>query len=174
MPGPLLIEYLERRKAVYSRQEHEVAYTAPEIAESCHIHGRNFAKVVMIKVEGELSMMVLPAHFRVALDALQAALEASSLELACEHEFSYRFPRCEIGAMPPFGHLFGLQTYMVPVFERGEEIAFNAGSHSELIRMPLAEYLRLAYVTEVSEGVLSPAMLADNPIHAQQRRYNYR
>jgi Ala-tRNA(Pro) deacylase len=158
MPGQLLNEYLERRKATYYRQAHNVAYTAPEIAQICHIQGHSFAKVVMIKVDDELAMMVLPAHHHVAVEVLAPVLGAEQVRLSTEHEFSYRFPRCEIGAMPPFGHLYGLQTYMVPVFEEGREIAFNAGSHSELIRMPLAEYLRLAYVNEISAGVLSPGM----------------
>ncbi len=167
MPGQLLFEYLDRQQAAYIRQSHRIAYTAPEIAESGHINGRNFAKVVMIKIDGELAMMVLPAHFHVALDALTMALAVECVELASEREFSYRFPRCEIGAMPPFGHLFGLQTFMVPVFDEYGEIAFNAGTHSELVRMPLQEYLRLAHVTEVAVGVTPPSV---NSSKVQRRR----
>lgn len=167
MPGQLLFEYLDRRQAEYTRQPHSVAYTAPEIAESCHINGHNFAKVVMIKIDGELAMVVVPAHYHVALDVLQDELAANHIELASESEFSYRFPRCEIGAMPPFGHLFGLQTFMVPVFDVSGEIAFNAGTHSELVRMPLPEYLRLAYVTEVAAGVIPPSI---TPPKIQRRR----
>ncbi len=171
MPGQLLIEYLERQKADYICQRHSVAYTAPEIAQSSHIHGRNFAKVVMVKVDSELAMVVVPAHYHVELDVLAVVLGVDSIELATEREFSRRFPRCEIGAMPPFGHLFGLQTYMVSVFEEGEVIAFNAGTHSELIRMPLEEYLRVAYVNEVAGGVISPAM---TPPKMQRRRPRFR
>lgn len=163
MSGQLLIEYLQRQRAIFSCQAHHVAYTAAEIAEISHINGQNFAKVVMIKVDGELSMMVLPAHYHVDLDVLQTALGADKLEMAAEREFSYRFPRCELGAMPPFGHLFGLPTYMVPVFEEGSEIAFNAGNHSEIIRMPLQEYLRLAHVIEVDAGVIPPSAIARYP-----------
>lgn len=162
MPGQLLIEYLERRHAEFTCQTHNIAYTAPEIAEISHINGHNFAKVVMIKVDGELAMIVLPAHYQVDLDGLQSTLDADRLALAIEREFSYRFPRCELGAMPPFGHLFGLQTFMAPVFDEDREIAFNAGTHREIIRMPFSEYLRLAYVTVVSEGVLPPSLAHRN------------
>ena len=154
----LLIEYLERQNAQFIRQVHKFACTAAETARSSRVDSHCFAKVVMIKVDGELAMMVLPAHQQVDLDVLQAALGAETLTLAAEREFSYRFPRCELGAMPPFGHLFGFQTFMVPVFEEGEEIAFNAGTHSEIIRMPLEEYLRLAHVTEVPVGVEPPSL----------------
>ena len=162
MQSQLLIEYLERQRAQFTRQPHNVAYTAPEIAQISHINGHNFAKVVMIKVDGELAMMVLPAHYQVDLDVLQFALDADTIELAREREFRHRFPRCELGAMPPFGHLYGLQTYMVPVFDRNREIAFNAGTHSEIIRMPIGEYLRLAHVTEVVAGVIPPSVATAN------------
>lgn len=156
MPRQLLIEYLDKQHATYSCQTHEVAYTAPEIAERSHITGNQFAKVVMIIVEHELAMMVLPAHYQVDVESLKTELAVGSVTLASEREFGHRFPRCEIGAMPPFGHLFGLQAFMVPVFDQDKEIAFNAGSHAELIRMPFREYLRLAYVTEVADGIIPP------------------
>jgi len=163
MPRQLLIEYLDKQHATYSCQSHEVAYTAPEIAERSHIAGHQFAKVVMIIVEQELAMIVLPAHYQVDVDALRVELGVGHVVLASEREFSHRFPRCEIGAMPPFGHLFGLQTFMVPVFDENSEIAFNAGTHSELIRMPFNEYLRLAYVSELADGVVPPGKDKDIP-----------
>ncbi|MFT7129642.1 MAG: Ala-tRNA(Pro) deacylase [Gammaproteobacteria bacterium] len=151
MSEQLLIEYLDRRKADYTLHSHLKAYTAPEIAEQCHVAGNTFAKVVMVKVDGVLAMVVLPAHFQVDLDELTMSLGVSCITLACEREFAHRFPRCEIGAMPPFGHLYGLDTYMIPVFENQRKITFNAGTHSEIIRMSMYEYLRFAYVTEVDK-----------------------
>ena len=149
MPGQLLIEYLDRQRAIYSLQSHLVAYTAPEIAEVSHIAGNNFAKVVMVKVDGVLAMVVAPANYRIDLTGLVFQLGAKDIYLACEREFSHRFPRCDIGAMPPFGHLYGLETYVLPAFKPSGEIAFNAGSHTELIRMPASEYRRLAYAVEL-------------------------
>ena len=166
MPRQLLIDYLDRQYAAYNRQSHAVAYTAPEIAENSHITGHQFAKVVMIKLGVELAMVVIPAHDHLDLELLKTELGVSSLQLADEREFSHRFPRCEIGAMPPFGHLFGLQTFIVPVFSGEEEIAFNAGSHTEVIRMPLQEYMRLAYATEVDKRVLISSEIKTEPSSA--------
>jgi Ala-tRNA(Pro) deacylase len=87
-------------------------------------------------------------------------LAADHVELATEKEFSHRFPRCEVGAMPPFGHLYGLETYMVPVFDTDGLIAFNAGTHTEVLLMPLSEYLRVAHVTEVAGGVIPPGFIS--------------
>jgi Ala-tRNA(Pro) deacylase len=154
MPGQLLIEYLQRRGAEYETCIHEVAYTAPEIAEQSHVQGGSFAKVVMIKADAELAMMVVPAHYHVDLDELSDELAVDEVILASEREFGRRFPRCEIGAMPPFGHLYGLQTYMINIFPDDCPIAFNAGNHSEIITMPLQEYMRLACVVVVNKGVV--------------------
>lgn len=159
MQRQLLIEYLERRRARFFRESHRVAFTAADVAETSHINCHNFAKVVMVKVDGELAMTVLPAHCYLNLDAMKAELGVERLELAREREFDYRFPRCESGAMPPFGHLFGLRTYLVPLFDASGEIAFSAGSHSEIIRMPMREYLQLAYVEELNPDVAGPAAL---------------
>lgn len=166
MQRPLLIEYLERRRARFFRETHRVAYTAADVAETSHINCHNFAKVVMVKVDGELVMTVLPAHCYLNLELMKQDLGVEQLELAREREFDYRFPRCESGAMPPFGHLFGFRTYLVPLFDESGEIAFSAGSHSEIIRMPMREYLQLAYVDEVSPQVAGSASLPLVPDHA--------
>lgn len=155
MPGQLLIEYLQRRDADYTCQYHEVAYRAPDIARLSCVQGGSFAKVVMIKIDGELAMMVVPAHDHVDLDGVRGELGVDNIVLASEREFGRRFPRCEIGAMPPFGHLYGLQTLMAENFPLFGDIAFNAGNHSEIIKMPLGEYLRLAFVTIVSDAVIA-------------------
>jgi Ala-tRNA(Pro) deacylase len=160
MAGQLLIEYLERRKAKFRRQVHREAFTAAQAAKYSDVCDQNFAKVVMIKVDGVLAMVVLPAHHNLKLSVLSDVLGAAHVRLATEKEFACRFPRCEIGAMPPFGHLYGLQTYLVPLFEDGKEIAFNAGTHSELILMPLEEYLRLASATFIPRGGMTPSFIA--------------
>jgi Ala-tRNA(Pro) deacylase len=159
MPAEILIEYLDRSNALYSTQIHSGAFTAPEIAELAHIHGLNFAKVVILKMESELAMIVLPANYQVDLDELCEVLDVPFVELATESEFSYRFPRCETGAMPPFGHLYGLKAYMVPVFDKEGDIAFNAGSHCKVIKMPYYSFLRLSHVVEISSGVIPPNTL---------------
>jgi Ala-tRNA(Pro) deacylase len=172
MVAQLLIDYLKRSEADYQVQDHSVAFTAQETAECSHIHGRNFAKVVMVKIDGELSMVVLPAHYCLDLNILRDSLGVGSVALASEREFKHRFPRCETGAMPPFGHLYGLMTYMVPVFAEDETIAFNSGTHTEIVVMPYHEYLRLAHVMEIEEGAMPPA-LTPPMIHRRQPRFRY-
>jgi Ala-tRNA(Pro) deacylase len=167
MPAQLLIEYLDRSGVSYQLQSHVSAYTASEVAQASHIHGHNLAKAVMVKLDGELTMIVLPAHYHLELGLLAGALGAERAELATEREFVHRFPCCEAGAMPPIGHLNGVQAFLAPVFQEDQEVAFNACSHTLVVRMDYADFLRVGHFEVVEGGVLPPVM---NMPSLQQRR----
>jgi Ala-tRNA(Pro) deacylase len=169
MPSLLFVDYLQRSRANYTLLNHDLVYTAEDTARLLHIPPRRFAKVVMVKIDGELAMMLVPAHYRVALEPLRRALAAARIELAAERQFRYRFPRCEIGAMPPFGHLFGLRTLIAPVFDEFSEVVFKAGSHTEAAYMPFAEFRRLAHVEPVAEGAV-PRLRELSPTRLQRLR----
>jgi Ala-tRNA(Pro) deacylase len=127
----------------YVTIRHSPAYTAQEIAASAHIPGKQLAKTVIIKLDGTLAMAVLPASDKVDLERLKAAAGARTVALANEQDFQDRFPECEVGAMPPFGQLYGLDVWVAARLAEDEEIAFNAGDHTELIRMAYRDFDRL-------------------------------
>jgi len=143
MPVQKLKEFLNREKVKYISMYHSLAYTAQEIAALAQTPGKKLAKTVIIKMDGELAMAVLPACYRVDFDLLREVSGADSVELAGEEEFSDRFPGCEVGAMPPFGNLFGMKVYVAQSLAADEMIAFNAGTHYELIRMAYRDFERL-------------------------------
>ena len=89
-------------------------------------------------------MAIVPAKFHVDLVSLRRAANAKTAALATEDEFRDRFPQCETGAMPPFGNLYGLPVFADESLEDDKEIAFNAGTHRELIRMAWEDFKRLA------------------------------
>jgi len=143
MPARKLKEFLDEHNVKYVSITHSRAYTAQEVAATAHIRGKEFAKTVMVKLDGKMAMAVLPATRKVDLEALKQAAGAHKAELATEQEFQYLFPECETGAMPPFGNLYGMETYVDTSLTEDEEIAFNAGSHIELVRMAYRDYERL-------------------------------
>lgn len=144
MPAEKLKSFLDENGVKYVTIRHSPAYTASEIAQSAHIPGRELAKTVMVKVGNELAMVVLPASQRVDTAKVSRAAGGADVMLAREDEFRTRFPGCEAGAMPPFGNLYGMKVYLSPALAEDEEIAFNAGSHTELIRLRYADFERLA------------------------------
>jgi Ala-tRNA(Pro) deacylase len=152
MPVQQLKEFLDNHGVRYVSISHSRAYTAQEVAASAHVAGREFAKVVVVKVDGRLALAVCPATERVDLERLGRALGATDLALATEGEFLEFFTGCELGAMPPFGHLYGLETFASRQLARDERIAFNAGTHTEVLQMAYADFARLERPTVIDFG----------------------
>jgi Ala-tRNA(Pro) deacylase len=143
MPVERLRQYLEEQHVKYVRITHPPAFTAQEIAASAHLSGNEVAKTVVVKLDGAFAMAVLPAPDKVSASRLREVSGATMVELASEQEFADLFPRCEVGAMPPFGNLWGMSVFVDDRLIEDEEIAFNAGSHTELIRLAWSDYARL-------------------------------
>lgn len=156
MPVETLKRFLDERDVKYVSIKHSKAYTAQEIAASAHIPGKEVAKTVIIKLDGEMAMAVLPASYSVDFDELKKVTGAGTVELASEDAFKDRFPDCEVGAMPPFGSLYDMKTFMAASLAEDETIAFNAGSHTELIQMSFTDYERLESPIELAFS-LEPA-----------------
>ena len=143
MPAKRLREFLDGQGIPYVAISHPVAYTTREIAALTHISNKELAKTVIVKIDSELAMAVLPASYEVDLSLLRAATGARGVSLAKESEFKDRFPECEIGAMPPFGNLYGMAVYVEESLTKDKDIAFNAGSHHELLQVSYADFERL-------------------------------
>ena len=149
MPVARLKEFLDEQNVRYVSIQHSKAYTAREIAESAHIPCKDLAKTVMLKIDGELAMMVIPASSRVDLERFKEVVGSENVELASERDFTDEFPDCDVGAMPPFGNLYGMKVFVSQALREDEEIAFNAGSHTELIRLAYQDFERLVQPTPV-------------------------
>jgi Ala-tRNA(Pro) deacylase len=143
MPVKKLTDFLDSHQTKYVTIRHSRAYTAQETAQSAHIPGGKMAKTVMVKVDGKMAMVVVPGPDHVNLSELKRAIGAGKVELATEGEFKRLFPDCEIGAMPPFGNLYGMEVFESARLAEDDEIAFNAGSHTELIKLAHADFARL-------------------------------
>ncbi len=144
MPVRKLKEFLDKNDVKYVTMNHSPAYTAQEVAARAHVPGKELAKTVMVNMDGKMAMAVLPASYQVDFHLLKEALGAKEIDLASEGEFGEMFPECELGAMPPFGNLYGMDVYVAESLTEDEEIVFNAGSHTELIKMAYGDFERLA------------------------------
>ncbi len=136
-------QYLDRQHAPYTTISHKPGYTAKEIADAAQVPGKDLAKTVMIKLDGKMAMAVLPAAYQIDFRQLKEVTGASQVELAREYEFKGLFPDYEIGAMPPFGNLHGLDVYVAESLAEDLEIAFSAGTHTDLVKMSYATFAQL-------------------------------
>jgi Ala-tRNA(Pro) deacylase len=144
MPMQKLKEFLDSKGVRYVAISHSPAFTAQEIAASAHIPGEEVAKTVIVEMDGQLAMAVMPAPCRVDLERLREAAGANYAHLAAEEDFTSRFPNCEVGAMPPFGNLFDMPVYVDKALALDDKIAFTAGTHHELVQLAYEDFQALA------------------------------
>lgn len=143
MPVRKLRQFLDSHHIKYIVIDHSPAYTAREVAASALVPRREFAKTVIVHLDGRPAMAVVPASRHVDLTKLAAAAGAKQATLASEEEFQKLFPGCEVGAMPPFGNLYDMEVYVDDMLREDDDIVFNAGSHVQVVRMEYDDYQRL-------------------------------
>ena len=138
-----LKQFLDSKEIKYVVISHSLAYTAQGVAALTHIPGKELAKTVVVKLDGDLAMAVVPSSRHVDLAKLKSVSGAKLVELPAEKDFMDRFPDCETGAMPPFGNLYGMKVFADESLSEDKEIAFNAGTHRELVRLEWKDFERL-------------------------------
>lgn len=136
-------DFLDTNNVHYNCITHPTSYTAQGTAAYAHVSGNEMAKTVMVKLDAQLAMAVLPASAQLDLTALRQLTHARTVALAAEPEFEMKFPDCDLGAMPPFGNLYGVPVYVEEHLAQDSEISFNAGTHNELLRMKYDDFERL-------------------------------
>ncbi len=154
MPATKLKKFLDENRVRYITIQHSVAFTSQEVAAKMHIHGWEIAKTTILKADGKFVMAVLPAPCKVDLARLRREIGAKSVVVAAEDEFRSLFPECELGAMSPFGNLYGLPVYVDEQLAEDESIVFAAGTHTEAVRMDYKDFARLVKPKVMSFGVL--------------------
>jgi Ala-tRNA(Pro) deacylase len=149
MPNHNIKQFLDNQHVSYTSIVHSPGFTAQEVAASAHISGKQLAKTVIVKIGNQFAMVVLPANEYVNFGALKE-LTGMTVDLVSESDFKNKFPECEVGAMPPFGNLYNMPVYVSNHLGDYEQIAFNAGSHSELIKMDYRDFERIVNPKEMT------------------------
>jgi Ala-tRNA(Pro) deacylase len=142
-----LQEYLDAHKVTYQLLSHQKAFTASEIAHTLHISGKMLAKVVILKTDERFVMAVLPSNWKVDFERLADVLGGRQVRLATEEEFKELFPDCGVGAMPPFGNLYGLEVVVDQSLTEEEEIVFQAGIHLGAMKLRYQDFADLVHPT---------------------------
>lgn len=143
MPAGKLKQMLDERNIKYISINHSPAYTARETAASTFVPRREFAKTIIVDLDGEKVMAVVSASRHVDISSLRGLAGASEARLATEDEFKALFPDCELGAMPPFGSLYDMRVYVDEMVTEVDDLCFNAGSHEQIMRMSCVDYLEV-------------------------------
>ncbi|HZZ72479.1 MAG TPA: YbaK/EbsC family protein [Pirellulales bacterium] len=135
--------FLHQRGIAHQMLAHEPTFSAQRMAEMVHVSGDEVAKAVLLKIDGKYELAVLPATYYVYPELVRQSLQARAVELATEEECGRIFPDCEVGALPPFGSLYGLQTVIDASLTEDDEIVFEGNTHHEAIRMKFQDFERI-------------------------------
>ena len=144
MPSQTVRGFLDASDVQYRTIPHPEAFTASETAAAAHVPGSELAKTVIVKLDSEPAMLVLPSTCRLDMERVRTATGSETAQLATEEEFRFLFPDCELGAMPPLGKVYRLPVYVCQGLTQEPEICFNGGSHRQLVRMAYAEFAQIA------------------------------
>jgi Ala-tRNA(Pro) deacylase len=137
-------QYLRDNGVPFEVMAHSEAYTMQEVAAELHVPGKQVAKVVIVKANGKMIMLVIPSPYRLDFAKVRALLGAKKVSLAKEEEFANLFPDCAIGAMPPFGNLYDLPVYVDQALAEEPDIVFRVGTHRHTMKLAYADFARLA------------------------------
>jgi len=143
MPVQRLKDFLLENDIRYVEMSHSPAYTAQEVAQATHIPGKEVAKTVIVKLDGEVAMAVVPSSYRIDFEELAEETGCHEATLASEDEIGPLFPGCELGAMPPFGNLWGMRVFAADSLAEDERIAFSSGGHRSVISLSFDDFRRL-------------------------------
>lgn len=145
MPSKRLKYFLDSNDVNYQLMNHSIAFSALELSEVTHIPEDYLAKTIIVKTPTHLLMCVVRANDNLDMNLLKKLLNQNDITLATEQEFSREFPDCEVGAMPPFGNLYDMGVYVSDALEKNKDIYFNAGNHSEMIKLSFSDYEHLVH-----------------------------
>jgi len=139
-----LEQYLRENDVPFEAMTHKQAYTMPEVAAALHLSGRQVAKVVIVKADGDMVMLVVPSPHRLDFASVRKMLGAKKVSLAKEEEFANLFPDCATGAMPPFGNLYDVPVWVEQALAEQGDIVFRVGTHRDTMKVAYADFARLA------------------------------
>lgn len=142
-----LEQYLQQNDVPFEVMAHRQVYTMQEVAAALHVPGKQVAKVVMVKADGEMAMLVISTLYRLDFAKVRALLDAKEVSLAKEEEFADLFADCATGAMPPFGNLYDLPVYVDQALAEEANVVFRIGTHRHTMKVAYSDFARLAQPT---------------------------
>jgi Ala-tRNA(Pro) deacylase len=142
--------FLDSNRVEYTHTVHPLAFTAREVASADHVPAREFAKTVLLSGDHGYAMAVVPAARLVDFQEVRLALGLTHARLATETEIAQLFPDCELGAMPAFGNLYDVPVFLDSALAGEPVIAFNGGTHRDVVHVRTEDFRRLAQPTLVS------------------------
>lgn len=140
-------DYLRRQRVPFDVLPHRTTFTAQRMAHTLDVPGDNVAKTVVVESDDHFALMVLQASHFVDMPKARQALSAASIKLAMEDDLSDLFPDCELGAVPPFGSRYEMETVVDESLSHDDYIVFEGNCHDEAISMRYGDFAAIEQPT---------------------------
>ena len=130
-----ILAILDEKKISYEVFEHDPVYTNPAMAEALNVSESETVKsLVLTTKEGKMIVLVLPGNKKVNWKQAATASKTKKVTFAKPDEVS-RAVGCEVGCVPPFGHMTALPTYMDSDLTKKNFVYFNPGVHDKSFKI---------------------------------------
>jgi len=130
-----IIGMLEDTKVSYEIVEHEPVYTNPAMAEALNVSEAETVKSLVLKTrEGNMIVLVLPGNKKVDWKQAAAGAKTKKVSFAKPEDVSEAVG-CEVGCVPPFGHMTEIPIYMDPDLTKKNFVYFNPGVHDKSFKV---------------------------------------
>ena len=137
-----IIRLLESNNIKYQALEHE---PTPTCEDSARVRGTSMdqgAKALICFGDKKPILIVLPCSKKLDTKTFKSLFGVKDLRFATPIEVE-SLTGLQIGAIPPFGHLFGMNNYVEENLGKNEIIAFNAGDRRKSVTMKYLDYIRI-------------------------------
>ncbi len=147
-----ILNHLDKSKVKYDIVEHKTVYTAYDLAQTLKKKLQEIAKTLLVKVDKEYYVVVIPAHYKLDLKKIKKLLKAKKVRIAKESEMKTKF-KVKPGAITPFGSTHKVGVIVDTALAKAREAIFSAGSFTESVRMKVKDFLKLEDSTTGSVAV---------------------
>jgi prolyl-tRNA editing enzyme YbaK/EbsC (Cys-tRNA(Pro) deacylase) len=137
-----LITLLEENKIVFNHLEHQEVKTSEEAAKVRGTRLEQGAKALLMFGDDKPLLAVMSAAKKLDNNRFKKFANIKNLRMATSSEVE-TISGTIIGAVPPFGNLFGLPVYVDEGLLTNQEIAFNAGTRTQSVIMKSADFVKL-------------------------------
>ena len=164
----MFIDFLEKAKVKYELIKHRQVFTAQDKAATLKVKPNIIGKTLVLKIDKRISVVLIPAnknldknkfsafvkHYggsavasreggKKVAKALPTGRQVKNLDFVSEKVIKNKFKGVKIGAIPPFGNLWGLLTFIDGSLTNQPKIIINGGDYNFSIKITPASFKKI-------------------------------
>jgi len=137
------IDFLEKNKVKYTLVKHRTVYTAYDKVATLKMKPNIIGKTLVLKIDKNLAAVLIPANKNLDKNKLKKVAKVKNLDFVSERIIKNKLKGVKVGAVPPFGNLWGLATFIDKSLINQPKIIVNGGNYNFSIKISPANLKKL-------------------------------